>query len=389
MDSFYHFKSSHIIIIYLYYIFISINEAFSQTFIDMKKLSIRDNYFVVLDSGLYLYNFNTLNCSLIHEFNNIEYKNSDNNILINELYYSYKAYIFCLVNEYLFIFNEKTFTLLNYKINEISLFTNNFYNILPYNIQNNNISFIIVFNNASTNLFFYLYNFNLNEGINEPKIITFNNMNNENKMIKCEINYYSTFITCFYYSKNSTHNYLSSKTFLIKNKNINEGKLNLYDNGLFGIINIIKQIKLAKDYNDNLFVCFLSENMPICLIINNNNYEIKEINCTQENNWGSEYKVFYFNKTNDFMLISRKSLDTTLFNNGNDELKKCKAFFLPKQKKEYSIIYNNNYMVINALNFSDYLQCINISLLKNNIQKEYIDKSKDLITSSENKEELI
>ena len=89
------------------------------------------------------------------------------------------------------------------------------------------------------------------------------------------------------------------------------------------------------------------------------------------------------------MLVSKAYLDTTLFNNENDELKKCKAYFLPKQKKEYSIIYNNNYMVINALNFSDYLQCINISLLKNNIQKEYIDKSKDLITSSENKEELI
>ena len=229
---------------------------------------------------------------------------------------------------------------------------------MPYYIENNNISFIIAFNNDSTNLFFYFYNFDLNDGVNEPKITSFNNMNIQNKMIKCEINYYSTLINCFYYSKTDTQNYVSSKLFLIKNMNIIEESLKIYNNGLYGEIKQINQIKSARSYNDNFFVCFLSDRTPICLINNNKVNEFKEIECQQTNGWNAQYKVFYFNETNDFMLISKQSLDTTIFNNKNNELKKCDEHFLPRQTNEYSIIYINDYQVVNALNFSGYFQLL-------------------------------
>ena len=63
-----------------------INIVERQSFIDMKKLCISDSYFVILNSGLYLYDFNNSYCSLIHTFNNNEYKGSGDNILITELY---------------------------------------------------------------------------------------------------------------------------------------------------------------------------------------------------------------------------------------------------------------------------------------------------------------
>jgi hypothetical protein len=63
---------------------------------------------------------------------------------------------------------------------------------MPYKIENNNISFIIAFNSETTNLFFYYYNFDLNEELNEPKEIIFNDMNIQNKMIRCQINSYFT-----------------------------------------------------------------------------------------------------------------------------------------------------------------------------------------------------
>ena len=90
---------------------------------------------------------------------------------MTELYYTYRAYIFCLVNEYLFIYNEYTFQIFNYKINEYSLFNEGYYNLITYKIENNITNFIITFNNEETKLFFYYYKFDINEDISEPKII--------------------------------------------------------------------------------------------------------------------------------------------------------------------------------------------------------------------------
>ena len=56
---------------------------------------------------------------------------------------------------------------MNYKINEINSFGDNYYNIMPYKMENNNINFIISFNNDTANLLFYYYNFNLNEDITD------------------------------------------------------------------------------------------------------------------------------------------------------------------------------------------------------------------------------
>ena len=71
---------------------------------------------------------------------------------------------------------------------------------MPYQLENNNISFYIAFNKDNMNLIFYYYNFNLTKDINEPKFIEFNDINNQNKKIKCQINSNSTYIICFYYS---------------------------------------------------------------------------------------------------------------------------------------------------------------------------------------------
>ena len=92
----------------LYYILILIKLSFAGKFIDIKKLSISDIYFVVLDTGLYLHDFNTSDFALIHEFKENELLDSNNIINIIELNYKHRAYIFCLVNDNLFILNEYT-----------------------------------------------------------------------------------------------------------------------------------------------------------------------------------------------------------------------------------------------------------------------------------------
>ena len=46
------FKFSNYNYIFLYYILILIKVSFAGEFIDIKRLSISDNYFIVLDTGL-------------------------------------------------------------------------------------------------------------------------------------------------------------------------------------------------------------------------------------------------------------------------------------------------------------------------------------------------
>ena len=91
---------------------------------------------------------------------------------------------------------------------------------MPYKIENNNISFIIAYNNDTTNLFFYFYNFNSNKNIIKSKEIIFKDMNIQNKMVRYQINSFSTFIICLYYSKYNGQNYLNSTKFNIKDMNL-------------------------------------------------------------------------------------------------------------------------------------------------------------------------
>ena len=88
--------------------------VFAGVFIDIKKIPLHNTYFVVLDTGLYLYNFNNSECSIIHKFNSSVFRSSNNKINLTELEDNFNSYIFCLVNEFLFIFNSQNNKTLSY-----------------------------------------------------------------------------------------------------------------------------------------------------------------------------------------------------------------------------------------------------------------------------------
>ena len=384
------FKLSNLNKISLYYILILIKVSFAGVFIDLKKLYIYDIYFVVLDTGLYLYDFNTNDKGLIHKFKPNEFKNTTNDVInITELNYRHRAYIFCLINEYLFLFNEYTYRVYNYEINEIESFKNYYYNIMPYKIENYNISFFIALNKDKTKLEFYFYNFNLTESfdtISKQQKYEFNNMNIENKMIRCQINSYSTFITCFYFSKINGRNNLASKTFYINNMDLSNKKSFTNE-----VTHNITEIKIATSYDGNFFMCYLDNTTAVCLT-NNASYEFNNIGCKHAPNWGTTYRVLYFRQTDDFMLISRKYLTTTILNNQDKTLKLCKTNIIGIQKNIYSIIYDNNiknYTLVNYSNFQNYLGSIGISILADRKRTKYINDINSLIVNSNNKVQLI
>ena len=365
-----------IIIINFYYIF-------AGEFIDIKKLFLIEKYFVILDTGLYLYDSDFLNCASIYEFKD-EYKEANNKIILKGFHYKSKAYIICLVNEYVFIYNENTYTILNYKIEQINTFKDCYYDMMPYKVENSYLGFIVVLNKDENILFFYYYNFSIKEGINAQKALPFMGMNIQNKMIRCQINSDFTFFICFYYSKINNENIFSSTMFYINNMNLIKGNTLAIDKP----VNAIKQIKIEASFDDNYFVCYSNNTSPICFI-NDESYNFKEIGCNHGVGWDQNYKVFYFSETKDFILTSRYWLSSTIFNNFNKSLLVCSKNIFSYQNNVHSLIYQNGYRVVNYTDFQDRSICRDISILGNDKQSEYIKKSKNSIENSVNKEELI
>ena len=71
---------------FIYILLISLKLVLLGLFVDIKKLNLHDSFFVVLNSGLYLYDFNSMDCSIILEFNSTVYKSSDNKVNLTDLY---------------------------------------------------------------------------------------------------------------------------------------------------------------------------------------------------------------------------------------------------------------------------------------------------------------
>ena len=91
--------------------------------------------------------------------------------------------------------------------------------------------------------------------------------------------------------------------------------------------------------------------------------EITEINCKKYGKYNSNYNLFYFNETDEFMLTARTSLSATRISNKDFSVILCDQMIFSQQENENSIIYNNGYKVVNFSNFSNYMTCTNITIL--------------------------
>ena len=254
------FKSNYKFFLHFLSFLLSIKVVFSGLFIDIKKLSSFNKYFVVLDTGLYLYNFNDKDCALVYQFS--KNKTVNDRIILDSLSDGKNHYILCLVNKYLFIFNENNNRTITKTLNESYTYKSDDYcNLLPYKIEDNNISFITVFNNGTSRLTFYYYNISLTENINTTKKIDHDVVAGiKDKMIRCKIIPDKSSIKCFFYKHNKGH-FLSYVKLDIQNMDITT--TNPFDQS---INSKIKQIKLALSYNNNFFICYLLGSTPICKI---------------------------------------------------------------------------------------------------------------------------
>ena len=221
-------------------------------FKDIKRLSFYDKYFVVLNKGLFLYNSNLLNCALITRFNSSVYKKDNDIIITKELIYDNIYYMFCMVNKYLFIFNEKNNITNSFLIDEDDITPSNYYDLFPYKVENNFLRFIIPFNNDTLRIYFLNYKISLEtlkmEKIN-TRYITMNNI--INKLVRCLINNYKSEIYCFYVDQINNINYLQSTR--VTNLDYDYTLINTIQN-LTSTDKVINDIKVVLSSSNKFFI---------------------------------------------------------------------------------------------------------------------------------------
>ena len=382
------------IIIYIY-IFSILLKADCNSFVDIKKLSLyNNNYFVVLDSGLYFYNFNSLDGVLLYNFDSSIYRGSNDKVNITEFKDENNLFIFCFVNEYLFIFNEYNNKTFDYKVNEIDTSKNIYYTLLIYKVEDDYLNFFIASSENPSKITLYSYNyFPLSQNINGPEKIIFDNIKITDHLLRCLINSPLNYIVCFYYEKVNKLNYLKSVQIEIKEmKSVNKIS--------FKTEAAIKQIKFVMSINNDIFICILlqlTELIPYCYINTYLSDILNPINCEYTTQYDPNYRVLYFNETGDYMFASRSHLTTTLVSSFNNSVLICRKAIFSKQKEIYSIIYDkeiNNYKVVNYQNdfknYKEFEKTIIESELPNLNSRLYTSNSSSIkIKSEKSKEEIL
>ena len=286
--------------IILIYIISLVNINCQEMFRDIKKLSLNNNYFVVLSTGLYLYDSKLINCSLIYEFNSTIYKNVKTIILLGEIKEEINSYILCLVDKYLFIYNEENKDITTYIISDINI-NSQYCNLLPYKIIDGYICFIIVLYN-DPKLCFYYYKLPIKDNIIRKNEISFDINSVEDYNIKCQINSYLSYINCFY-CPNDNKTAIFSTKFLIEDMNIIKN-----ENSIYTFEDYVNVVESALSFNNKFFICpsYGSNKTVFCYIKNysENIFKIKEEYFGFDFDVG--YKIFYFNESGDFMIIQTK-----------------------------------------------------------------------------------
>ena len=306
------------------------------SFQSIKKISDDGDYFVILNNGLYIYNFEKSKCEAIMKIGNSIFKSKDeeNSIIITKNINSdlNEIKIASLINQYLYVCKINN-TTNNCDYNDIKSLSDTF----PFNVQ---------IDNAKLNIYLLKYELGFPMYKYFIKSFHFNNYsiikNGEPKISVCEENYsnkpncqfdkYNSLIKCVYlYWINNRLKYQSISTAfnLISSFYIEDEKN--YDS-------------LSLTFSENIdFVCGLQSNLIGCFYKKKSEEKFIKITHNFENGC-SNLQTYYFDENNEFILSCKKSSNYYLYifdaNYVMNNIKQ-QVISLPYYNKKISFIYEN------------------------------------------------
>ena len=357
--------SSLITLIFLH-IFIETKEV---TFQKITKISLLEEYFVVLDTGLYIYNSNFSECSVIYNFNDSQKIIDNYDFTLEEFKNEQHNFIICLIKKYLYIYDYNIKSIFIYYLKELDNNIGEYYDLLPYKFENNFLNFIISFIDLNDNCIKIIYyDFNLQEDkvyyINIKSLSKINSFFQEfiSYYINCQIYFLSNNkIICFFFYGDFDNYFLN---IIIELDNFSyDGKINTMHSFFFLAYNT----KIKSSSNNKTLVCFNYEDFDqssYCFLNELDKFNLIscETDCCCE-----EYDTYYFNETNEFIFICKvnNNIKATIFNNSDiEEFRNChkRNFVLDNYNKanSFSLIYNdstNDYNLITNSNFTNTSMC--------------------------------
>ena len=388
------FKNIKYIIILLYTLISFPNEYIIQQ-IDNKYPKIKElpsgEFFIIMSQGIYISNNDFSNITQIYAFNSIEQSinsNEDNNkTVLSEFKFDADFYILSLVKDYLYLydFNKRKVTQYNLRAD----LKGNFYDLIPYQIVNNSLYYVIIFsekfieNCYRTDVNKYVFNFinyKINFSLEENNNIIINKFLNEyydsntcnsyisSTLFSCQI-ISKKYLICFYLT------YYSKKLSISKFEIDDNGfkKDNTFDNSYSNSLEIKDIRSSSSSETNNIFVCFdydykyctrgwnfkcyeyTNYITSKCLIYEINNMRFKEIIYNYDmNNIG----IYYFTETKNFILVSNDYINYFRIYNINETSYSInydyEYYWECKITNSFTLVYNQS---INGYNLIS--DCVN------------------------------
>ena len=315
-----------------------------------------NDYFVILDDGLYIYNFENLKYKLITNLSKSIFEENEayNNIIIsrNINTTTKEIKIAALINQNLFVYNYNTTKLEN---NSIESLIDTTHNTFPFFIQINDTNlkiYLIKYEKdpyaiTSTKHFLKTFFFQNYLAINnkEPKT----NIYKDNYVYKpiCIFDIYNSLIKCV-----NLNNYDSNFLFYITSNDLKEIEtLNIDFNsetniGVAAIGSKFKIITLSCS-KERTFICYQKTysgtDKTICQLGDNSKHTSNEISYSFENDC-LDIKTKYVEERNEFVFICKKENNFFLYIFNESDTNNniiYKNISISDYKGNYSIIYNN------------------------------------------------
>ena len=372
-----------ILIIFL----ISLPSTKETKFIEIKSLK-SGKYFIVFDTNLFIYNKHLKLENTLTGFK----MNSSSNLIIIKHIFQENTYIFCLINDYIYLYNENENKLLSFKMKDLigsELLDYEYINIIPYN-DNNKLKLIISslkeelkaekcfwfigcwdYNYYYYNVYKY-FEFNYNNWkkkwefqFQKSEIFSIPSLLLDEKNI-CHILDPSLTIKCIYYD----NIYFFPLQYNIIRNEFQKSNVHIY----FENFNFYEITSSKSDKNNNYLIC------PLYIIKNNNNNftmcqicdENKDFNDCDfvENLYEkdcSRIKSFFFSEDNKYVLIC-KTFDEFILLIIDSDIKKAinrKIIYIECMNNidfngHFSLLFNkssNYYELITDYNFTDDKKC--------------------------------
>ena len=371
-------KDIHIMIFILF--LINLFSLIMCSFYGIQKISNNDNFLVLLDKGLYNYNYESKKCEIIKKLDDSIFEENDeyNRVVItkNSKIDSTETKIAVLINQHLYIYTYDNSSN-NFKYTLINSLIDSEHKTFPFHVQI--VDFKLTIYLLKHEMSFVLYNYFL-------KSFGFNNYlsikNNEPKLIKyednfsnfpvCQLDTNSLNIKCIYVL--AVYNYLK----YIEFKNNEDSYVSITDNIIEGIGNVnYENINFVISSNKD-FTCFSRNNETNCYYSANSKGNFQKISHNFENKC-SEMKTYYFEENNQFILSCKKNFVYYIYIFNENNIKnniQPKTFTLSDYNGKYDIIYNSkidNYDIIYDDNFNE------VCTESNNEEEELIVKTTNKI----------